>query len=268
VALKKYDRQCALLGSRLSRQSDRNIPRTNFPKGISSDTNLMGHEVAGCLLVKLLALHATYFRIIFSVGSKENVAASQERRPRNEAHFSDWILVVSSLLMWHQWMKQPTIARKQIEDSHVAMQWLMRLMATVAARTTGMTNNTINKHLVLHLCKDIVDNGVSDNVNSAYPESAHIPLAKITSRNTQKQAVLFPKQAAHCYVVNLVVSLASSDVVNDIKLKEDGRTVIQTPPTAASNTLLAGDKEGTMSDRKFTLSWFHGDESATFEWTD
>jgi hypothetical protein len=266
VALKKYDRLCATLGSRLSRQSDRDIPRTNFPKGFSSGSNLMGHEVAGCLLVKLFALHTTYFRIIFSVGSKQNVAAPEEQRLRNEAHIFDWILVVSSLLTWHQWMKQPTIAKKQIKGSHVAVQWLMRLMATVAPRTTGMTNNTIKKHLVLHLCEDILDHGVPDNVNSAYPESAHIPLAKITSRNTQKRAVSFTKQAAHRYVENLVVSLASADVVNDIKLKEGGRTDTQTPPTAASHTLLAGDKEGTMSGRKFTLSWFHGDESATFEW--
>ena len=55
-------------------------------------------------------------------------------------------------------------------------------------------------------------------------------------------------------------------MVNDIKLKEGGRTVTQTPPKATSNTFLAGNKEGTMSGRKFTLSLFHGDESVTFEW--
>ena len=129
---------------------------------------------------------------------------------RNEAHIFGWILVVSSLLTWHQWMKQPTIAKKQIKGSHVAEQWLMRLMATVAPRTTGMTNNTIKKHLVLHLCEDILNHGVPDNVNSAYPESARIPLAKITSRNTQKRAVSFTTQAAHRFVENLVVSLASA----------------------------------------------------------
>ncbi len=57
VALKQYDMLCAKLGMRLSRQSDREIPRTNFPKGFSSGTNLMGHEMTGCLLVKLFALH-------------------------------------------------------------------------------------------------------------------------------------------------------------------------------------------------------------------
>jgi hypothetical protein len=102
VALKKYDRLCAKLGSRLSRQSDRNIPRTNFLKEFSTASNLIAHEVAGCLLVKLFALHTTYFRIIFSVGSKQNVAAPEQQMLRNEAHISEWILVVSSHLTWHQ----------------------------------------------------------------------------------------------------------------------------------------------------------------------
>jgi hypothetical protein len=31
----------------------------NDPKGCSSGANLMGHEITGCLLVKLFALHTT-----------------------------------------------------------------------------------------------------------------------------------------------------------------------------------------------------------------
>ena len=177
------------------------------------------------------------------------MTAPEVQRQQNEAHISDWILVVLSLLTWHQWMKQPTIAKKQIKGSHLAVQWMMHLMATVTPCTTGMTNNTIKKHLVLYLSEEILDHGVPANVDSAYPELAHIPLAKITSRNTEKQAVSFTKQAAHCYVENLVVSLASADMVNDIKLKEGGSTVTQTPPTAASNPLLAGNEGGTLSGR-------------------
>jgi hypothetical protein len=83
-----------------------------------------------------------------------------------------------------------------------------------------MTNNTIKRHLVLHICEDILDHGVPDNVNSAYAESAHITLAKVTSQNTQKRALSFTKQAAHRYIENLVVSLASADVKNYIKSKD------------------------------------------------
>ena len=129
----------------------------------------------------------------------------------------------------------------------------MRLVAEVAPRPGGMTNNTIKRHLVLHLCEDILDHGVPDNVNSAYAESAHIPLAKLTSRNTQKRAVSFTKQAAHRYVENLVVSLASADVYNDMKCQSDsGAAQFDSMPA------LSGRKAG----RHFDLTWPAGDECA------
>ena len=78
-------------------------------------------------------------------------------------------------------MKQPTMSKTRVKDSHAAVQWLMRFIASVAPHTGGMTNNTIKRHLVLHICKDILVHGVTDNVISAYTESAHITLAKITS---------------------------------------------------------------------------------------
>jgi hypothetical protein len=257
LALKQYDMLCAKLGMRLSRQSDRDIPRTNFPKGFSSGTNLMGHEMTGCLLVKLFALHTSYFRSIFDVGKKVATPGADQRF-RYENHIQDWIDVVSSLLAWHQWMKQPTISKKLVRRSHACMQWLMRSVAEVAPRPGGMTNNTIKRHLVLHLCEDILDHGVPDNVNSAYAESAHIPLAKLTSRNTQKRAVSFTKQAAHRYVENLVVSLASADVYNDMKCQSDsGAAQFDSMPA------LSGRKAG----RHFDLTWPAGDECATFRWT-
>jgi hypothetical protein len=65
LALKRYDRLCVSIGTQLSRHSDRDLPRMNFPKGFSSGTNLMGHKITGCLMVKLFALHTTRFRQIF-----------------------------------------------------------------------------------------------------------------------------------------------------------------------------------------------------------
>ena len=224
IGLKQYDRLCAIIGRRLTRQSDRDLPRTNFPKGFSSGANLMGHEIAGCLLVKLFALHTTAFQDIFPARKKaarkkddNDSSSSDDELPplSDDKHVSDWILVVSSLLQWHQWMKQSTIAKSKVRKSHFAVQWLMRHVAAVSPRASGMGTNTIKTHLVLHLCEDILDHGVPDNVNSAYAESAHIPLAKLTSRNTQKRAMSFTKQAAHRYIENLVISLAHSDVVGD-----------------------------------------------------
>ena len=98
-------------------------------------SNLMGHEMFGCMLVKSFAMHTAYFRGIFGIGKKWK--AEDEQRLRNEKYVADWILVVSLLLIWYQRMKQPTISKRQIKGSHAAMQWLMRFITTVAPRIGG-----------------------------------------------------------------------------------------------------------------------------------
>jgi hypothetical protein len=124
--------------------------------------------MAGCLLVKLFALHTTCFRSIFNVRKKVTPKEGvDDQRLCYSNHIKDWIVVVSSLPVWHQWMKQPTIPKKMVRRSHVAVQSLMRFVAKVAPRPSGMGNNTIKTHLVLHLCKDILDHGVPENVNSS-----------------------------------------------------------------------------------------------------
>ena len=65
ISLKKYNSLCATIGQRLARQSDRDVPRTKFPKDFPSGAYHMGHEFTGCLLVKLFALHTTQFSRVF-----------------------------------------------------------------------------------------------------------------------------------------------------------------------------------------------------------
>jgi hypothetical protein len=226
----------------------------------------MGHEIAGCLLVKLFALHTTAFQDIFparkkAAQKKDDDDSSVDELPplSNDKHVSDWIQVVSSLLQWHQWMKQSTITKSRVRKSQFAVQWLMRHVAAVSPRSSGMGNNTIKTHLVLHLCEDMLDHGVPDNVNSAYAESAHIPLAKVTARNTQKRAMSFTKQAAHRYIENLAISLANSDVVGDNTKKISKLTPPQVGEMATSTPkmLLAG--------RGYTIS-LCTESIPTFSW--
>jgi hypothetical protein len=144
-----------------------------------------------------------------------------------------------------------------VERSQYAVQWLMRLVADVAPRPKKMGNNTIKTYLVLHLCEDILDHGVPDNVNSAYAESAHIPMSKLTSRNTQKRAKTFTRQAAERYVENLAISSAWHDMERDVCSEINGR-----PPQEEQ-----GDTESsTLAGRRFTISWSAGDMSPVLSW--
>ena len=123
-----------------------------------------------------------------------------------------------------------------------------------------MGNNTIKTHLLLHLCEDILDHGVPETVNSSYAESAHIPLAKSTSRNTQKRVVSFTKQAAKRYVEDLVVSLASADVKRDANINS----------AEPQLGLAIGNGNGQpqyLVGRQFDLIWKAGDESPCCRWT-
>jgi hypothetical protein len=83
---------------------------------------------------------------------------------------------------------------------------------------------------------DIFDHGFPDNVDSAYAESAHIPIARLTSRNTQKCAIQLTKLGANFNMENLVVSLAKEGVTNK-QLMMGSRFNIQSPITAASHRL-------------------------------
>ncbi|KAI2489948.1 hypothetical protein MHU86_24629 [Fragilaria crotonensis] len=224
-------------------------------------------------------MHTTRFRQIFTPplppknGAKKSKNKSKVKDPKklkvkdpelqrlsNEAHLADWILVVSSLLQWHQWMKQSTISKAQVTKSHCAVQWLMRQMASVSPRASGMGNNTIKTHLVLHLSEDILDHGVPENVNSAYAESAHIPLSKITARNTQKRAKTFTRQAAHRYIENLAIASAWQDMQQDI-IHKGGSSFATAAGKSGEDDALP-----TMSGRQFTISRRVGDPSPSFRW--
>ena len=200
-AIKLYDDLFKRVGIKLSRQSDRDLPRTVFRKGLSSGGHIMAEEVPGCLLVMLFTMHTQEYLDIFSDKKKYR----RELGLGNKAHITDWITLLCSLLQWLAWLKQETISKRMIRKSMKATRWLIRLFKFVSPRTKGMCNNTIKIHLVLHMAEDMLNHGVPQNFNSAFMESAHIPLAKDTSRNTQKRSTSFTYQAAHRYVENLTI---------------------------------------------------------------
>ena len=132
--------------------------------------------------------------------------------------------MLSSLLQWHEWLKKPCISRESARKSGMATSWLMRTMKSVAPRHTGMKNNTIKMHLVHHIGEDILDFGVPQNVNSAFAESAHIHLAKITSKNTQRRPETFTLQAAERYVENLTIERSHIEVKPQAPLLSNTQT--------------------------------------------
>ncbi|KAI2500694.1 hypothetical protein MHU86_13777 [Fragilaria crotonensis] len=216
IAVQKYVTLCHDIGLQLDRQSDRNVPRTSF-RDFSTASNIPGNEYAGCLFIMLISMHTSRYTEIFARSRLAKCQKAADKHLGNPNFMEDWKDLLTSLLEWLAWLKQPQITRVSAQRSVFATAHLMRLVKFVAPRFKGMSNNTIKMHLVLHIHEDIINFGVPEVMNSAYAESSHRPIAKFTVRNTQKRHKSFTFQAANRYVENLSIDQGSQVVSDDRK---------------------------------------------------
>ena len=152
---RKYVRLCHDIASQLARQSDRNIPRTTC-NDFSSASNIPGHEYAGILLIMLLAFETSRYGEIFDRARALAIQGGHiDKHPGHDHFIADWKLLLTSLLEWWAWMKQPHIDRRCVKRSVYATSFLLRRLKEVAPRHDGMKNNTVKTHLVLHMSEDI-----------------------------------------------------------------------------------------------------------------
>jgi hypothetical protein len=217
IAVQKYITLCHDIGLQLDRQSDRDVPRTSF-RDFSTASNIPGNEYAGCLFIMLISMHTSRYMEIFARSRLAKCQKAADKHLGNPNFMEDWKDLLTCLLEWLAWLKQPQISRLSAQRSVFATAHLMRLVKFVAPRFKGMSNNTIKMHLVLHIHEDIINFGVPEVMNSAYAESSHRPIAKCTVRNTQKRHKSFTFQAANRYVENLSIA-QGSQVVSDHRRK-------------------------------------------------
>ena len=114
----------------------------------SSASNIPGHEYAGILLIMLLAFETSRYGEVFDRARALAIQGGQEdKHPGHDNFIADWKLLLSSLLEWWAWMKQPQIDRRCVKRSVYATSYLLRLLKTVAPRHDGMKNNTVKTAL-------------------------------------------------------------------------------------------------------------------------
>ena len=222
VLAKKYDRLLMdSINNCLRRQSDCNVLSTSTKKGFSSTANIPGHEYAGCMIVMLILFYTSRFREIFKKSRASGKVSDKDKALSNPVFVKDWRTLVSLLLEWHAWLKQPEMRRTSVVKSVYVTSHLLRLLWYVAPRLTGgMKSSTIKTHLVLHIHKDILNFGVPEVMNSSYAESGHITICKDTTRNTQKRSQTFTVQAAVRYVENLAINRASTAIVDSTRITD------------------------------------------------
>ncbi len=194
--LMQLDSMARRVGRFLSHQSDRGLPRTYFPFGVTGGTKMSGHEYQGILLVLLIMCRMEESRVLFL--TKISLPVMHQ-----------WIRLFELLLGWRYWLKKASIPRLEVEASQLSTKKLMMLFKKTVKRKHGNGSKFVKLHLPCHFSENMIDFGVIANVDSGAPESNHKPNAKAPSQRTQMRAESFEVQTAQRYVENLIIDFAS-----------------------------------------------------------
>ncbi len=190
-------------GQKLSRQSDRTLPSTNFSKGIKSG-KLMGKEYRGVLLIMAALLRCTKGREL--LGTKNKFKQDHKK--------DDWLLLVELMLEWEAYLCEPRMLRKHVKRLGQKHRYIMYIFRKVAQRTTGMGLKIMKFHAILHMMDDILHYGVPLEHDTGANESHHKPV-KHAAKMTQRNAKTFNQQTATRVFEFTAVRLAMEEIVND-----------------------------------------------------
>lgn len=207
----------ASLGYLYKRQSDRDLPRTMFTKGIMKG-GLQAHEYSGVVLVLLTALRTKLGQkaLFEHCGQRKNgyKPAKYELFGR-EGRVQDWILLLETWLEWEAWMKQDQIEMVELKRADRKIREVLQLEKKIGKREKGMGFNTFKFHAATHAIPDIFRNGVPSNVNTSSDEMDH-KNSKTASLRTQRRKDTFDIQAATQIHNQELIALAMEEMSSNM----------------------------------------------------
>ncbi len=157
------------LGYLFARQSDRELPRTMFSKGLKKG-KLQGHEMSGLMLILAAVFRTQEGRTTFI----------QEARGVQKQYFTAegvaaWRELIEQTLQWEAWLKSKELRVNDVKRSEIKIREIMEKERIIGKRTQGMGYKTFNYHASSHVADDILDFGVPTVVNTSSNESHHKP---------------------------------------------------------------------------------------------
>ena len=222
--IKDLDDWARRIGRYLGHQSDRALPRTYFPNGISGGTKLAGHEMNGVLLVLL---------ILCNLESSKRLLLTK----MTEYQLRGWVALLEMLLAWRWWLKRPTLPMMIVVAAKHCVKDLMKLFKRVVNRKHGSGLILIKFHICLHFFENNLDLGVTSNFDTGPMESNHKINAKNPSKRTQMRAVGFEEGTAHRYIEDLILDVATHELSRVSPIVEKRR-----PPSSQELSQLQGAK--------------------------
>jgi hypothetical protein len=196
------------IGSLFSRQSDRDIPKTQFSNGIRKG-KLMAKEYTGVLLIIAALLRSGMGRQALSHKPGRNRGVRWK-----EGWIEDWVSLVETLLLWEEWLKSDQMTKNIVQRARRKHRYLMHLIRKVARRTQGMGLRILKFHAITHMAQDIIHFGVPMNFDTGADEAGHKP-AKVAAQVTQKRKDMFEEQVSRRLTELHVLDLATEEIVRN-----------------------------------------------------
>ena len=189
-----------MYGKLLTHQSDRDLPHTNFAKGIQKG-KLMAKQYRGVLLIMAAVLRSTMGRKLLM----------KRKSFGKEQGLSDWTLLVELLLEWEAFLCQKEMKRSDVVRLKEKHRFIMYIMRNVAKRSKGMGLKIMKFHAILHLVEDILLYGVPSEFDTG-PQESHHKDSKVAAKLTQRKEATFDHQTGIRMTEFMAIDLAMLEV--------------------------------------------------------
>ena len=228
-------------GELLSRQSDRDLPKTRFNKGIARG-KLMAKEFPGILLCMAAVLRSTEGRRLLTTKKPGTF--------KQKGVLKDWTLLVETLLQWEIWLKADEMERKHVELARYKHRHIMYFIKKVIRRVEGMGLKISKFHGISHMADDILQFGIPMEFDTGSCESGH-KATKVAAKLTQKNAETFDQQTATRLAEMQLLELAEQELQgkylwnygNQPKTVAKEKPFIEKEPIGGSKYLVYYDDE-------------------------
>lgn len=193
----------AIYGKLLTRQSERDLPNTNFSKGIQKG-KLMARDYRGVLLILAAVLRSTKGRDLLF----------KRKKLGGKNGLRDWTLLVELMLEWEGYLCEKSMKKKDVKRLAKKHRFIMYIMRAVAKRSSGMGLKIMKFHAIVHLIADIILYGVPTEFDTGSNESHHKE-SKYAAKLTQRKESTFNYQTAKRLAEFLCIDLAMEEIESD-----------------------------------------------------
>ena len=248
-----------LYGEQFTRQSDRDLPKTNFSKGISKG-KIMAKEFSGVML--------NMAAILASAKGKELLQKVRKPHFKYEWQIKDWSLLVEKFLQWEAYLKLEVMQKDHVKRLQKKHRSIMFLIKKIGRRERGMGFQLMKYHGVMHMAMDILMFGVPMVFDTGSNESHHKPM-KAAAKCTQRDLRVFEAQVAKRLVEFFMLDLAMLEMEGMplweyfVEYADDDSEEVGIDDTNQGNEPANEDKPKTIGT-KIEVFWDDDDEEVGF----